>query len=69
MINPFNKPKNSLTNFGSSSEDISKDLAGISSQLESLGATNPNANNVAPVGSTLKSSIINSAVLVGCKKI
>ena len=38
MINPFNKPKNSLTNFGSSSEDISKDLADISSQLESLGA-------------------------------
>ena len=33
-------------------EDISKDLAGISSQLESLGATNPNANNVAPVGSS-----------------
>ena len=26
-------------------EDISKNLAGISSQLESLGATNPNANN------------------------
>ena len=52
MINPFNKPKNSLTNFGSSNEDISKDLAGISSQLESLGATNPSSNNVAPVGSS-----------------
>ena len=52
MINPFNKPKNSLTNFGSSSEDISKDLAGISSQLESLGATNPSSNNVAPIGSS-----------------
>jgi hypothetical protein len=52
MINPFNKPKNSLTNFGSSNEDISKDLAGISSQLESLGATNPSSNNVAPIGSS-----------------
>ena len=52
MINLFNKPKNSLTNFGSSNEDISKDLAGISSQLESLGATNPSSNNVAPVGSS-----------------
>ena len=52
MINPFNKPKNSLTNFGTSNEDISKDLAGISSQLESLGATNPSSNNVAPIGSS-----------------
>ena len=52
MINRFNVPKNSLTSFNNSNEDISKGLAGIASQLESLGATNPSSNNVAPVGSS-----------------
>ena len=62
MINPFNKPINRLTNFGSSSEDISKDLADISSQLESLGATNPNANNVAPIGSSAIGGVGNGSL-------
>ena len=43
-------------------EDISKDLAGISSQLESLGATNPNVNNVAPVGSSAIGGVGNASL-------
>ena len=43
-------------------EDISKNLAGISSQLESLGATNPSANNVAPVGSSAIGGVSNGSL-------
>ena len=43
-------------------EDISKNLAGISSQLESLGATNLNANNVAPVGSSAIGGVSNGSL-------
>ena len=32
-----------------------------------IHSLNPYAGNVAPVGNTLKSRIMNSAVLVGCK--
>ena len=51
MIKP-NDPYRTLKSVDNVNEDITEGLAGIANQLESLGATNPSANNVAPVGSS-----------------
>ena len=51
MIKP-NDPYRTLKSVDNANEDITEGLAGIANQLESLGATNPSANNVAPVGSS-----------------
>ena len=51
MIKP-NDPYRTLKSVHNVNEDITEGLAGIANQLESLGATNPSANNVAPVGSS-----------------
>ena len=51
MIKP-NDAYRTLKSVDNVNEDITEGLAGIANQLESLGATNPSANNVAPVGSS-----------------
>ena len=51
MIKP-NDPYRTLKSVDNVNEDITEGLAGIANQLESLGATNPSANNIAPVGSS-----------------
>ena len=51
MIKP-NDPYRTLKSVDNVNEDITEGLAGIANQLESLGATNPSANNVAPIGSS-----------------
>ena len=51
MIKP-NDAYRTLKSVDNVNEDITEGLAGIANQLESLGATNPSANNVAPVGTS-----------------
>ena len=61
MIKP-NDPYRTLKSVDNVNEDITEGLAGIASQLESLGATNPNANNVAPIGSSAIGGVGNGSL-------